>query len=319
MLPPYALVVNMQTAWRKTLLILLPIALGGVASILIYRTNQAIPKVIFSADLSMLLFLAGALLSFIVALIVLITFTSQRRNKTDLEMALNERDESHRRFIRRLDHEIKNPLTALRAALVNLHESPTSLEHQHAEQNAQHAVERLSRLLGDLRKLAELQERQFERLPVDLPELLEEMVAAARSLPSYQARTINLVVSRVPWPLPPIIGDRDLLGLAIYNLIDNALKYSQTNDTIEVRAFEDGRSVVVEVADSGPGIPAEESERIFEELFRGANARSIEGSGLGLALVHRIITLHAGQVILRSRQQGTRGTIFTVRLPVTTP
>lgn len=309
----------MLPIWRKILWIMLPIAIGGIASILIFRTNQALSKVVLSADLSMLIFLVGAITSLLVAMVVLVSVISQQKNAATLEMALNERDESHRRFIRRLDHEIKNPLTALRTALVNLRESSTGQERQHAEQNAQLAVERLSHLLGDLRKLAELQERLFERLPVDIPELLEEMVEAARALPSNQSRKIHLVVSRVPWPLPSVTGDRDLLGLAIYNLVDNALKFTQAIDTIEVRAFEDGHSVVVEVADSGPGIPAEEADRIFEELFRGANAHGIEGSGLGLALAHRIVTLHSGQIALRSRQQGAHGTIFTMRLPVTAP
>jgi two-component system OmpR family sensor kinase len=71
----------------------------------------------------------------------------------------------------------------------------------------------------------------------------------------------------------------------------------------------------VEVADSGPGIPPDDLGRIFEELYRGANARGTEGSGLGLALVKRIIALHNGQVQVRSQQEDPRGTVFTVRLP----
>jgi len=102
----------------------------------------------------------------------------------------------------------------------------------------------------------------------------------------------------------------------MYNLIENALKFTCSEDTVEVRALEDEKMIVIEVADSGPGIPPEELPKIFEELYRGSNARGIEGSGLGLALVQRIVALHKGQVKVRSHQEDPHGTVFTVRLPV---
>jgi two-component system OmpR family sensor kinase len=101
----------------------------------------------------------------------------------------------------------------------------------------------------------------------------------------------------------------------VYNLVENALKYTSTKDSIEVRALEDGKAILVEVADSGAGIASDELSRIFEELYRGSNARNTEGSGLGLALVNRIIALHGGQIRVRSRQDGHHGTVFSVRLP----
>ena len=171
------------------------------------------------------------------------------------------------------------------------------------------------RLLSDLRKLSDLGERPLERLPVDVPELLREMVDAANSLPAYQVREVNLLISKVPSPFPPVTGDRDLLALAVYNLVENALKFTSGEEAVEVRALEDGRAIVIEVADSGPGIPPDELTKIFEELYRGANARGIEGSGLGLALAQRIVELHGGQVQVRSSQTDPRGTVFTLRLP----
>ena len=80
-----------------------------------------------------------------------------------------------------------------------------------------------------------------------------------------------------------------------------------------MRAFEDGSNVVIEVADSGPGIPKEEQPHIWEELYRGEGARGIGGSGLGLALVRAIVTRHEGTINLRSR--ANEGTVFTIRLP----
>jgi two-component system OmpR family sensor kinase len=152
---------------------------------------------------------------------------------------------------------------------------------------------------------------------VDVPDLLQDVVDAAHVLPAYKGREVNLLIPKVPSPFPTITGDRDLLVLAIYNLVENSLKFTCETDSVEIRVFEDGRAIIIEVADSGAGIPAEDVSKIFEELYRGSNARSTEGSGLGLALVHRIIALHGGQIQVRSSQEEPRGTVFTVRLPVT--
>jgi signal transduction histidine kinase len=75
----------------------------------------------------------------------------------------------------------------------------------------------------------------------------------------------------------------------------------------------------VEIADTGPGIPAVDLPRVFEELYRGANARGHEGSGLGLSLVRRVIDRHGGTIAVRSRRDGARGTVFTVSLPLLQP
>ncbi len=226
----------------------------------------------------------------------------------------SERDESHRRFLRRLDHELKNPLTGLQTALTNLRESESPEETFEAVDNARLATDRLSYVLGDLRKLSHLEAQLLERRPVDVGELAEEMVSAANILPVYRGRNLSLMVSKVP-ASPCTLGDRDLLGLALYNLIDNALKYSTAQDAIEVLVHADGHAVFVEVADSGTGIALDEQQRIFEELYRGENARETEGSGLGLPLVRRVVELHGGEVSLRSNPAQGRGTVFILRLP----
>ncbi len=236
--------------------------------------------------------------------------------RKEVKAMLQNLEESRRQFLRRLDHEIKNPLTGLQAALVNMSDAPDEIDRARAAENARQALERLRRLLADLRKLAELEERSLECLPVDIPALLEEVTEAVRTLPSAQERPVHLMIARVPWPFSPVRGDRDLLGLAFYNLIENAVKFSTPQDTVEIRALEDGDTVLVEVADSGPGIHPADLPKIFEELYRGMNARGVEGSGLGLALTRRIVLLHGGALEVRSRQDAPRGTVFSVRLPV---
>ena len=299
-----------------SLLIFLPLLVGGLASAIAQSIWDNVPILLFKIDVGLLAFLAGLSLTLFLLAFRLGAALNEKRSSKVIEETLRESEQGRQRFLRRLDHEIKNPLTGLRAALVNLQESGNSTERQRASENAGRAVERLTRLLTDLRKLSDLEERPIERILVDVPDLLDDVVEAARELPSYQGRNINLLIPKVPSPFPSVTGDRDLLALAVYNLVENALKFTSAHDWLEIRALEDGKAIVIEVADSGAGISSEDQTKIFEELYRGANAQSTEGSGLGLALVNRIVALHGGAVAVRSNQRQPRGTVFTVRLPV---
>lgn len=315
--------------WTAYLIWLLPVIVGLAFAVPVLIFLPAVPASLTTLDLGFVAIVLGLtvrnaavlvfLVGFLVTLIILVVIRWDRRRISEAQTLyadyVSSVEEKRRHFLRRLDHEIKNPLTGLRAALVNLQEAQAVDERWQAQQNAGRAVERLTRLLTDLRKLADLDERPIERYPVDVPDLLEDVVEAARTIPAYAGRNISLLIPKVPSPFPMITGDRDLLVLAVYNLVENALKFTAGNDSVEVRASEDGRTVVIEVADSGAGIPSTEVSKIFEELYRGSNARSTDGSGLGLALVHRIATLHGGGVGVRSSQQEPRGTVFTLRLP----
>jgi len=315
--------------WRRILYITLPFVVGLIFSLLAQLLIPGMFPLLTSIDFGPIALVFGMTIrnpavvafvfGFIVTAIILFIYYWDRRRIAQTHTLyadyLQEAGDKRKNFLRRLDHEIKNPLTGLRAALVNLTEEKTEEERERAVGNAKRAVERLTRLLTDLRKLSDLEERAIERFPVDVPELLDDVVTAVRILPAREKREIHVLIPKVPSPFPAVIGDRDLLLLAVYNLVENALKFTSDEDSIEVRALEDGRSILIEVADSGTGIPAEDLSKIFEELYRGSNARGTEGSGLGLALVHRIVTLHHGGVGVRSSQTEPRGTVFTVRLP----
>ena len=305
-----------KRAWLTWLIILLPLLLGGVASILLQAFLHPVPVLVLKVDIGTLIFAAGIFLTALFAAFYFGASIQDRLARKRLEASLQEAERSRNRFLRRLDHEIKNPLTGLQAALANLRESGSLQERERAARNADRAVERLARLLADLRKLSDLADRPLERFPVDIPQLLEEMIEAAHSQPAYGERQISLMITRVPRQLPAVTGDRDLLGLAVYNLIENALKFTAPEDTVEVRALEDGRAIIVEVADTGPGIGPDDLQSVFEELYRGTNARGVDGSGLGLALAQRIADLHGGQIAVRSHQAEPRGTVFTLRLPI---
>jgi len=143
--------------------------------------------------------------------------------------------------------------------------------------------------------------------------LLREVTEAVGEIPGASGRVIRVTVPQAPWPLPLIEGDRDLLFIAIQNLVANAVKFSAPGDTIEVRASEDGDGLLLEVADTGADIPADEIGQVWHELARGRAARSLPGTGIGLALVRVITARHGGRVAIRSREG--QGTVVSLRLP----
>lgn len=287
---------------------LLPAILGIGLSLYLSLLAARNPVLYLRGDLATLVLLAGVILTGLAYFILAVLHSLERQRKALTSQAADDRQ----RFLRRLDHELKNPLTAIRAGLANVAEAADEQARQEAVGSVEAQAVRLSRLAADLRKLAELETREIERAPVNVTVLLEEAYSIAQDQ-AGEARRLSLSIPQAPWPLPEISGDQDLLLLAIHNLLDNAIKFTHLNDRVEVRAFEDGSNIVIEVADTGPGIPEDELPYVWQELYRGKGARGIPGSGLGLALVRAIAERHHGQVNLRSRQG--QGTVVTLRLP----
>ncbi len=289
--------------------ILLTALLGAAISIALNVGLEDVPVLVLRVDIGTAAFLLGIFLS-IVALIALLTFNHVKRIR---EVSVLQAAEDRRRFLQRLDHELKNPLTAILAGLANLSTAEMDESHHQSLLSVEAQVRRLKDLVADLRKLADLETREIEWVSVDIAALLEGLMALTEE-EGFKDRNVTLTTPQAPWPLPVVKGDWDLLFLALHNLLQNALKFTSPGDTIELRAFEDGSEVVVEIADTGPGIPEEEVPHVWEELYRGKGARGVLGSGLGLALVRSIVMRHGGVVNLRSRSG--QGTVFIIRLPV---
>jgi len=300
----------MNERWEKTrwLLPLVILVLGLGLSLLVRFATRQNPVLYLRADLATLILLAGVVLTILgyAAMWINSQFKQQRQRLT------SQATVDRMRFIRRLDHELKNPLTAIRAGLANISEALDANSRDQALLTVEAQALRLSRLAADLRKLAELETRPLEQASIDVTTLLQEAFDLARE--SANEHKFFLNIPQAPWPLPKISGDPDLLFLALHNLLENAVKFTSPGDTVEIRAFEDGNTVVIEVADTGLGIPEQELSHVWEELYRGHDARGIPGSGLGLALVRAVIERHGGWVSLRSRVG--QGSVFTLRLPV---
>ncbi|WP_217180531.1 sensor histidine kinase KdpD [Streptomyces sp. AC495_CC817] len=260
--------------------------------------------------------IAGALVSAI-PLSVLIARQVRRRDHAraearEIEVARDAEAReraNHQRFLARLDHELKNPITAIRATAVAAQDGGQDDSWRTVDAQAA----KLSTLVRDLRKLAELETRELELERADLEQVLTEAIAAlAQQNPAAGAR-IALAVTRVPWSVPPLSLDLDLVSLAVDNVLGNAAKYS-VHGPIEVRLREHDGWAVIEVADAGRGIPAGDLPAVFDELARAQNARDVSGSGIGLTLVDTVMRRHCGDVSVRSVEGS--GTVVTLRLPL---
>jgi len=299
--------------WWGWILSLLPAGMGILISALAINEIISNPVLFLRGSLAALASLGGVTISIITITIVLLRDYNQKKHKKAIQGMQKQSSEDRRRFLQRLDHELKNPLTAIQAGLTNMTYEP--LEDYLAEEVSavKAQVLRISRLVADLRKLAVLEITPLETTTVNMAGLLTDVISVLEDQANTEDRRLSLILPNAPWPLPDVAGDPDLLLLAIHNLLDNAIKFTAPGDTIEVRAFDDGSDIVIEVADTGPGIPEEEINRIWAELYRGEQARGVPGSGLGLPLVRAIIEKHGGSVELRSRPN--QGTVFSVRLP----
>lgn len=307
----------MRRKHALAIIALLPAALGFIAW-QSYRNGWLTDSIIYlRASLGLLLFIVGVLLSTLIGIVIAFYLLVKSRSQKESDSLSTRSTTEHRQFLQRLDHELKNPLTTLQVELANLDEEPhqsqrtfdSDLSTESPLKRIRTQVMRLNDMVLQLRKLADLQTSEIEQSPVKLDELLDELVTEFSS--SKPNLTLN--VPRMPWSLPEVRGDEDLLYLALRNVLGNAVKFTQPEESIQVRAYEDTNHIVVEVADEGSGIPEEELPHVTDELFRGKGARGTPGSGLGLALVDAIIERHGGQISIRSRVN--QGTVIALRLP----
>ncbi len=301
----------MRLRW---LTIVLPLALS--LGIIVLMINGQLSDPVFRLRLSedTLVVVVGIMLSALLA----VNFSAQeelnRIHRESMVQAREETAEEHRRFLNRLDHEMKNPLMAIRAGLANLRDTTDKQVHEQITASIDSQVMRLSHLVGDLRKVAEIGARPLERCPIRATELAQEAFSTVQDDPLTPQRRLTLHLS----PNDDLIdGDRDLLVVALHNLINNALKFTRPGDAIEVRAFREGGVFVFEVADNGPGIPESDVDQVWKELYRGQAARGVPGNGIGLALVQAIVERHGGQVSLQSTPGA--GTTVRFQLPIYRP
>jgi len=219
-----------------------------------------------------------------------------------------------RDFVANISHELKTPVGALGLlAETLLTEDDPVVARRLAERMLTEAF-RVGHTIDDLLELSRIEaDEEARRDDVPVGHFIAEAVDRVR--PAAEQQGISIEVEE-PAARLAVGGDRRQLVSATYNLLENAVKYSDPGSTVQVRARTDGRWVDISVEDHGIGIPRRDLERVFERFYRVDRARSREtgGTGLGLAIVRHVASNHAGEVRVESREG--EGSTFTLRLPV---
>jgi signal transduction histidine kinase len=209
-------------------------------------------------------------------------------------------------------HDLRTPMTRLRGmaemALAG-DRSPGSCREALAD-----CLEESERVLAMLNTLMDISEAETGTMHLEVEQVnLSEILAGVVELYRYVAEEKRIAIETSYPAELSLTGDRKRLQQALANLVDNAIKYTPAGGRVTVEAMEVSGQSVIKVKDSGPGIPPEEIDRIWDRLYRGDQSRSQRGLGLGLSLVKAIIAAHHGRVEVAS--QPSAGSIFTVYLP----
>jgi two-component system OmpR family sensor kinase len=224
---------------------------------------------------------------------------------------LRESIEHERAFIADAAHELRTPLTALDLQVQQLADASTDEERRNAAAQLRAGVDRATRLVEQLLALAR-EERAARPAsePVELGEVVRDVVEEL--LPLADRRAIDVGIEGAT--AATVRGERESLRVLVRNLVDNAIRYTPHAGRVDIEVYAPSPSTVrLVVSDTGPGIPPDERDRVFDRFYRSPGATAA-GSGIGLALVRSIATRHGAQVSLLDGPNG-RGLRVEVNLP----
>ncbi len=222
-------------------------------------------------------------------------------------------EDVRRDFVANVSHELKTPMGALGLlAETLLSESEPEVSRRLAQRIHDEAF-RISRIIDDLLDLSRIEsEESPPREPVLVNLVMAE--AAERIRAAAEHRSVEIKLDE-PTPPVAVIGDRRQLTSALYNLLENAVKFSYDGGVVEFSGKTEDNEVIIVVGDKGSGIPTRDLERIFERFYRVDHGRSRQtgGTGLGLSIVRHVAQNHHGTVQVESREG--EGSTFTLRIP----
>ena len=227
------------------------------------------------------------------------------------------REKMTREFISTVNHELRTPLTSIIASLGLLQSGHVSTQADRSGELitvAQRNANRLLQLINDLLDLQKLAARRivFQPIVIDVESLLEEAVRGNQAF--ADSLGVRLVPTKIPWQAS-VYADRGRLLQVLDNLLSNAVKFSPTGAEILLKARTSEHSVVISIADQGPGIPDEFRHRLFEQFSQldSSPTRAMGGSGLGLSIVKGLVDGMGGQLSLATKIGS--GTTFYVEMP----
>lgn len=225
-------------------------------------------------------------------------------------------------FIANVSHELRTPLTSIKGYVETLEDHAYSNEEERMQflEIINKNTDRLINLVSDLLVLSELESKEsfyspstgkdFEQINID--EIVNQSVVSLKGKMAEKNLELSLNIEE---DLPSYRGNKFLLEQMVSNLVDNAIKYTPSNGNISVQTYKTDREIIIEISDTGIGIPKEDLDRIFERFYRidKTRSRKIGGTGLGLSIVKHIVLLHGGSVEVESELN--KGSKFIVKLP----
>ncbi|GAB4133568.1 MAG: hypothetical protein Fur0015_06800 [Ignavibacteriales bacterium] len=235
---------------------------------------------------------------------------------------LNDAEIVKQKYIMGVVHEIKSPIAAVKSlveVILKKFVGPISNEVEEKLKRVNVRVDESLELINNILKISKLkllEEAHFENF--DLTALIKELAEEKSDL--LQNKNINLRVSYDTKKEIICYAEKDLIRLALSNIISNSIKYMENNGNILIELEEDESSITLKVIDDGIGISEKDTNKVFDQFYRGSNLNKLntEGSGLGLSLVKEIISLHQGKISVESPSKissiNRPGTCFTIKL-----
>jgi len=240
----------------------------------------------------------------------------------EMTESLYQRIEAIESFAADVSHELKNPLTSLRSAVETLPLAKTEDSKRRLMDVIQHDVQRLDRLITDISDASRLDAdlARDDSARIDLDELLENIVDAARGMKRKKAVDITLTIDRGKRNEKtfPVAGHDIRLGQVINNLIDNAASFvPEVGGKVSIGLTRNNNTIIMVIEDNGPGIQAENLDRVFERFYtdRAEMDGFGQNSGLGLSISRQIVEAHGGKIRAENRRDGFTGARFIVLLP----
>jgi signal transduction histidine kinase len=279
---------------------------GGRWRLLVSHPSGSLETAVNSARRRNLL-VSGGILAVLAASLVMIVVSTRRSQ----ELARQQME-----FVAGVSHELRTPLAVIRAAGENLADGVVEDVDQIRKYGALVRSEgrRLTEMVEQILEFAGIHagQRALAVAPIAVDGLIDSVLRTTTAL--EDAARIKVEVE-IPDDLPPVAGDEGALRRVFQNLVGNAIKYGGNGEWIGIAAVAAGREVRVSVADRGIGIAPADQPRIFEPFYRAGDviAAQIQGAGLGLSLVQRIVQAHGGRVTFRS--ETGKGSEFVVHLP----
>ncbi len=234
----------------------------------------------------------------------------------ETNLRLEEKDHVKSEYVLRVTHGIKEHLSAIQGCLEPVAEGITGELNPRQFDLVQRAAQRTAKLMFFVKMLLQITQIKLSKEIKMEYFSLEDSVSEAISYTSSKAKDKNIAVNfTMDTGIGKIRAAKEYIRETLMNLIVNSIKYTPRNGTVNIKISDKGNSVVIEISDTGIGIPRNELPRIFEEFYRASNAKEVErdGTGLGLSIAKQVVEMHNGKIWAESEEG--KGSKFFIELP----